>query len=124
MSTNHYLVVAGLLVIAFVSGYQFRGIRPPAAAPVADDEDDGEDDQVASGPPPEVVERTQIKREPGYLYFPRGSDVWRVRMKRIGEAALPAELVTHGKFTREEGYLYFLNKDGAVARAKRAVSKP
>ncbi|HEX8953977.1 MAG TPA: hypothetical protein VF945_19110 [Polyangia bacterium] len=64
-----------------------------------------------------------MKREPGYLYFLRGSDVWKTPMKRAGgpSAAGKAEKVAAGNFTRAEGYLYFLDSAGDVSRAKRAV---
>jgi hypothetical protein len=64
-----------------------------------------------------------VKREHGYLYFLRGSDVWKTPMKRAGgpSAAGKAEKVASGGFKREEGYLYFLDSNGDVARAKRAV---
>jgi len=71
----------------------------------------------------EKVAKMGVKREPGYLYFLRGSDVWKTPMKRAGgpSAAGKAEKVASGGFKREEGYLYFLDSNGDVARAKRAV---
>jgi hypothetical protein len=71
----------------------------------------------------EKVAKVGVKREPGYLYFLRGSDVWKTPMKRAGgpSAAGKAEKVAAGNFTRQEGYLYFLDSNGDVARAKRAV---
>ncbi len=71
----------------------------------------------------EKVTKLGVKREPGYLYFLRGSDVWKTPMKRAGgpSAAGKAEKVASGGFKREEGYLYFLDSNGDVARAKRAV---
>ena len=64
----------------------------------------------------EVVARIGVKREPGYLYFLRGSDVWKTPMKRAGgpSAAGKAEKVASGNFKREEGYLYFLDGSGNV----------
>ncbi len=71
----------------------------------------------------EKVAKLGVKREPGYLYFLRGSDVWKTPMKRAGgpSAAGKAEKVAAGNFQRAEGYLYFLDSAGDVARAKRAV---
>src|SRR5438270_5572123 len=71
----------------------------------------------------EKVSKVGVKREPGYLYFLRGTDVWKTPMKRAGgpSAANKAEKVAAGGFKREEGYLYFLDSNGDVARAKRAV---
>ena len=71
----------------------------------------------------EKVASLGVKREPGYLYFLRGSDVWKTPMKRAGgpSAAGKAEKVAAGNYKREEGYLYFLDSKGDVSRAKRAV---
>jgi hypothetical protein len=71
----------------------------------------------------EKVAKLGVKREPGYLYFLRGSDVWKTPMKRAGgpSAAGKAEKVAAGNFSRAEGYLYFLDSNGDVSRAKRAV---
>src|SRR4029077_19311182 len=71
----------------------------------------------------EKVAKVGVKREPGFLYFLRGSDVWKTPMKRAGgpSAAGKAEKVAAGNFTRAEGYLYFLDSSGDVSRAKRAV---
>ncbi len=71
----------------------------------------------------EKVAKIGVKREPGFLYFLRASDVWKTPMKRAGgpSAAGKAEKVASGGFKREEGYLYFLDANGDVSRAKRAV---
>ena len=71
----------------------------------------------------EKVAKIGVKREPGFLYFLRGSDVWKTPMKRAGgpSAAGKAEKVAAGNFARAEGYLYFLDSAGDVSRAKRAV---
>ena len=71
----------------------------------------------------EKVAKLGVKREPGFLYFLRGSDVWKTPMKRAGgpSAAGKAEKVAAGNFARAEGYLYFLDSSGDVSRAKRAV---
>src|SRR5438105_15455930 len=71
----------------------------------------------------EKVVKLGVKREPGYLYFLRGSDVWKTPMKRAGgpSAAGKAEKVTSGNFAKADGYLYFLDSQGDVSRAKRAV---
>src|SRR5438552_14384734 len=71
----------------------------------------------------EKVSKLGVKREPGFLYFLRGSDVWKTPMKRAGgpSAAGKAEKVAAGNFLRAEGYLYFLDSNGDVSRAKRAV---
>src|SRR5262249_3521397 len=71
----------------------------------------------------EKVAKLGVKREPGFLYFLRGSDVWKTPMKRAGgpSAAGKAEKVAGGNFKREEGCLCFPDSAGDVSRAKRAV---
>jgi hypothetical protein len=71
----------------------------------------------------EVVSHVGVKRAAGFLYFLRGSDIWRTPMKRAGgpSVAGKAEKVHAGNFTREDGYLYFIDRNGNVSRAKRAV---
>ena len=71
----------------------------------------------------ETVTKTGISRDKGYLYFLRGSDIYKVPMKRAGgpPVAGKEEKVYTGNFKREDGYLYFITKEGNVARAKRAV---
>ena len=71
----------------------------------------------------ETITKLGVKREPGFLYFLRGSDVWKTPMKRAGgpSAAGKATKVTSGNFSRAEGFLYFLDRNGDVARAQRAV---
>ncbi len=72
----------------------------------------------------EKVVRLGIARERGFLYFLRGSEVWRTPMKRPGERVPPAapELVSADAFVREDGWLYFLDAQGDVSRAARTVS--
>ena len=71
----------------------------------------------------ELVAKTGVKREAGYLYFIKNNDVWRTPMKRAGGTAAPGgkTKVAEGNFSREEGFLYYLDKAGNVVRAKRAV---
>jgi hypothetical protein len=71
----------------------------------------------------EVVSKLGLAKEKGYLYFLRGSDVWKVPAKRAGESSPKGkqEKVAPGNFTREEGYLYFVDGKGNVARSMRAV---
>ena len=67
----------------------------------------------------EVVEKAGVKREKGYLYFLRGSDVFKQVAGR-GRHGVPSK-VYDGTFEREDGYMYFLDADGNIARARRAV---
>ena len=73
----------------------------------------------------EKVVKLGVKREPGYLYFLRGTNVYKTAMKRAGgpTAVGKAEPVISGGFQREEGYLYFLDADGDISRARRAVGR-
>ena len=67
----------------------------------------------------EVVEKAGVKREKGYLYFLRGSDVFKQVAGR-GRHGVPSK-VYDGTFEREDGYMYFIDKDGNIARARRSV---
>ena len=67
----------------------------------------------------EVVEKAGVKREKGYLYFLRGSDVFKQVAGR-GRHGVPSK-VYDGTFEREDGYMYFIDKDGNIARARRAA---
>jgi hypothetical protein len=68
----------------------------------------------------QVVATLGIKRDKGFLYFLRGSEVWKTPMMRQGKPmhAGGAQKVATGNFKRETGYLYFLDKGGNVARSK------
>ena len=67
----------------------------------------------------EVVEKAGVKREKGYLYFLRGSDVFKQVAGR-GRQGVPLK-VYDGTFKREDGFMYFLDTDGNIARARRSV---
>jgi hypothetical protein len=70
----------------------------------------------------EVVSELGIKREPGFLYFLRGTDVWKAPLKRPGKSVVSeVQKVVEGKFERERGFLYYINKSGHVARVKARV---
>lgn len=72
-----------------------------------------------------LIAKLGIKREPGFLYFLRGAEVWKTPMKRAGGTSDSgkAERVLKAEFEREEGYLYFLDSNGDISRAKRAGVK-
>ena len=67
----------------------------------------------------EVVEKAGVKREKGYLYFLRGSDVFKQVAGR-GRHGVPSK-VYDGTFEREDGYMYFIDKEGNIARTLRSV---
>jgi hypothetical protein len=70
----------------------------------------------------EVLAKTGVKRQEGYLYFVNKSgDVARVKMARRGaKTDKKQEVVAKAGVKREEGYLYFVDKNGNVARTKMA----
>lgn len=70
----------------------------------------------------EVIARTEIKREPGYLYYVgKDCNVWCCKMKRgKSGSAGTAKKIANTDIKRETGYLYFIDKSGNVARSKMA----
>lgn len=69
----------------------------------------------------QVVARTGVKREYGYLYFlNKKGDVSRAKMSRAGrkKGKTKTEVVKTVGVKKEPGYLYFIDKSGNVARAK------
>ena len=79
----------------------------------------------------EKVAELGVKREDNYLYFLRGSDVYRTELNGPQNHGLPtpstktgAEKVAEGNFTREPNYLYFIDEVGDVSRAPRLASQP
>jgi hypothetical protein len=88
------------------------------------DEDAHEPEPLLVGPV-EKVARLGIRREPGFLYFLRGAELWRTRMKRAGQPGPPgpdAEIVAEGGFECEEGWQYFLDGHGDVSRVRQLRS--
>jgi hypothetical protein len=69
----------------------------------------------------EKVARTGIKRDNNYLYYLKGGAVWRVGRKKPGAPKSRPEKVADAGVTMEEGYMYFVDRDGDVARTRRAV---
>lgn len=71
----------------------------------------------------EVVEKTGVKKQSGYLYFlDKKGNVARAKMSRAGRTKGKAkiEVVVQAKVKKQSGYLYFIDKHGNVARAKMA----
>ncbi|OGI14765.1 hypothetical protein A3K63_02720 [Candidatus Micrarchaeota archaeon RBG_16_49_10] len=70
----------------------------------------------------EVLHRSGIKREPGWLYFvDKKGNAARVRMARRGKKTdKKQEVLVKAGVRREKGYLYFIDKKGDIARAKMA----
>ena len=71
----------------------------------------------------EVVVKTGIKKQKGFLYFiDKSGHVSRAKMSRAGRAKGKAkkELVFKTGVKKEPGYLYFVDGKGCVCRAKMA----
>jgi hypothetical protein len=70
----------------------------------------------------EVLAKTGIKREYGYLYFiDKNGNVARCKMARKGvKTNKKQEVLAKPGIKRQDGYLYFLDKNGNVARTKMA----
>ena len=69
----------------------------------------------------EVVKRTGVTKEKGYLYYlGKNGNVWRSQMARGASKGGSAEKVADSNVTREGGFLYFIDKDGDVSRAPMA----
>ncbi len=74
----------------------------------------------------EVVEKTAVKKQEGYLYFvDKNGNVARAKMSRAGRKKGKAkiEVVAKAGVKKQSGYLYFVDKHGNVARAKMARGK-
>lgn len=71
----------------------------------------------------EKVAVVGIQREEGWLYFLRGSEVWRApNISGTGLASTSqAEKLASLNFIRDTGYLYYIDSAGDVSRAKRAT---
>lgn len=71
----------------------------------------------------EIVVKLGLRRERGFLYFFRGTDVYKAPLSRAGgpSVAGKAEKVATAAFKRESGYLYYLDKNGDVSRVRQRV---
>ena len=69
----------------------------------------------------EKVARTGISREKDFMYYIKNGAVWKVPRKQPGQAKGKPEKVHDAGVTQDTNYIYFLDKDGDVARAKRAI---
>lgn len=69
----------------------------------------------------EKVARTGVTREKDYMYYIKGGGVWKVPRKQPGVPKGKPERVVDAGVSQDNNFIYFLDKDGDVARAKRAV---
>ena len=70
----------------------------------------------------EVIAKTGIKREAGWLYFvDKKGNAARVPMARKGKKTSgKMQVLAKTAIKREKGWLYFIDKKGNVSRAKMA----
>ena len=69
----------------------------------------------------EKVAKLGVKREKDFMYYIKGGAVWKVPRKQPGQAKGKSEKVHDAGVSQDVNYIYFLDKDGDVARAKRAI---
>jgi hypothetical protein len=69
----------------------------------------------------EKVAKLAVKREKDFMYYIKGGAVWKVPRKQPGQAKGKSERVADAGVNQDTNYIYFLDKDGDVARAKRAI---
>jgi hypothetical protein len=70
----------------------------------------------------EKVAKTGVTRDDqNYLYFIKEGGVWRVPRKQPGVQKGKPEKVTDAGIEMDYSYIYFLDKEGDIARSKRAI---
>lgn len=69
----------------------------------------------------EKVAKLGVKREKDFMYYIKGGAVWKVPRKQPGQAKGKSERVADAGVNQDTNYIYFLDRDGDVARAKRAI---
>ena len=69
----------------------------------------------------EKVAKLGVSREKDFMYYIKNGAVWKVPRKQPGQAKGKSEKVADAGITQDFNYIYFLDKDGDVARAKRAI---
>ena len=69
----------------------------------------------------EKVAKLGIGREKDFMYYVKDGGVWKVQRKQPGVPKGRPEKVADGGFEMDTDYIYFVDRDGDVARAKRAV---
>ena len=69
----------------------------------------------------EKVAKLGVTREKDFMYYVKDGGVWKVQRKQPGVPKGRPEKVADGGFQMDTNYIYFVDRDGDVARAKRAV---
>src|SRR4051812_43868218 len=68
----------------------------------------------------EKVAKAGIERDPGWMYYVKDRGVWKVRRKSPDvPTGRPARVATFD-MEMDTDYIYFVDRDGDVARARRA----
>jgi hypothetical protein len=69
----------------------------------------------------EKVAKLGVSREKDFMYYIKNGAVWKVPRKQPGQPKGKPEKVQDADIEQDTAYIYFLDKDGDVARAKRAI---
>src|SRR5215467_5601306 len=69
----------------------------------------------------EKVAKLGVEREKDFMYYVKDGGVWKVQRKQPGVPKGRPEKVADGGFQMDTNYIYFVDRDGDVARAKRAI---
>jgi hypothetical protein len=69
----------------------------------------------------EKVAKLGISRDKDFMYYVKDGAVWKVQRKQPGVPKGRPEKVADGGVEMDTNYIYFVDRDGDVARAKRAV---
>ncbi len=69
----------------------------------------------------EKVAKLGVNREKDFMYYVKDGAVWKVQRKQPGVPKGRPEKVEDGGIDMDTNYIYFVDKDGDIARAKRAV---
>jgi len=69
----------------------------------------------------EKVAKLGVNREKDFMYYVKDGAVWKVQRKQPGVPKGRPEKVADGGVEMDTNYIYFVDRDGDIARAKRAV---
>src|SRR5580692_4925599 len=69
----------------------------------------------------EKVAKLGGNREKDFMYYVKDGAVWKVQRKQPGVPKGRPEKVADGGVEMDTNYIYFVDRDGDIARAKRAV---
>ena len=69
----------------------------------------------------EKVAKLGVAREKDFMYYVKDGAVWKVQRKQPGVPKGKPEKVADGNVQMDTNYIYFVDRDGDMARAKRAI---